>query len=149
MQYFLDKYMGGIPSQSFFDRYGLDAITWPVLHKPHPTNGNYFDPMQGQPGFLEARRVWSAQWHTESEDLPGQSCKTTRYRFVTPRGTLSMVTQSNEQTTWVTEYLIKEKRDIDLIGEYVTSPLCDVECVNRVAEEYGERGLVRSHKFRP
>jgi hypothetical protein len=145
MQYFLDKYEGGISSQEFFERYGLDAITWPVLHKPHPTNGDYFDPLQGQPGFLEGRRIWSAQWRTEAEDIPGQARKTTRYRFVTPRGALSMVTQSNAQTTWVAEYLIKEKRDIDLIAEYVTSPLCDVEGVNRVAEEYGERGLVRSH----
>src|SRR5215472_16408853 len=145
MQYFLDIYMGGISSQEFFQRYGLDAITWPVLHKPHPTNGDYFDLLQGQPGFLEARRIWSAQWRTESEDLPGQPYKTTRHRFVTPGGTLSMATQSNEQTTWVTEYAIKEKRDIELIGKYVTSPLCDVESINQVVEQYGERGVVRSH----
>ena len=56
-----------------------------------------------------------------------------------------MATQSNEQTTWVVEYPVKEKREIDLIGEYATHPLCDVEAANRVAEEYGERGLVRSH----
>lgn len=145
MQYFLDQYAGGISAQEFFERYGLDAITWPVLHKPHPTNGDYFDPLQGPPGFLEAHRIWSAQWRIESEDIPGQACRTTRYRFVTPRGILSMVTQSNEHTTWVTEYLIKEKSDVELIAEYATSPLCDVEGVNRIAEEYGERGLVRSH----
>jgi len=145
MQYFLDTYEGGISSQEFFERYGLDPITWPVLHKPQATNGDFIDPLQGEPGFLEARRVWSAQWRTESEEVSGQTCKTIRYRFVTPRGTLSMVTQSNEQTTWVTERLIKEKRDIDLIGEYVTSPVCDVEGINRIAKEYSERGLVRSH----
>jgi uroporphyrinogen decarboxylase len=145
MQYFLDKYLGGISSQKFFEHYGLDAITWPVLHKPAPGSGDYFDPLQGVPGFLEARRIWSNHWRTESEGVPGQSGTTLRYRFVTPKGTLSMVTQSNEQTTWVTEHLIKSKRDIDLIGEYVTSPCCDVEGVNRVAQEYGERGLVRSH----
>jgi len=71
--------------------------------------------------------------------------KITRYRFVTPKGTLSMVTESNDQTTWVTEHLVKSKRDIDLIGEFMTSPWCDVEGVNQVAEAYGERGLVRSH----
>jgi hypothetical protein len=64
---------------------------------------------------------------------------------VTPQGTLSMVTQSNEHTTWVTEHLIKSTRDIDLIGAYATSPVCDVEAVNQVAQEYGERGIVRSH----
>ena len=145
MQYFLDTYMSGISSQEFFEHFGLDAITWPVLHRPDPTRGEYSDPLQGAPGFLEARRVWSDQWRTESEDVPGQEYKTVRYRFVTPKGTLSMVTQSNEHTTWVSEYLIKEKRDIDLIGEYITYPLCDVEATNQIAEEYGERGIVRSH----
>jgi hypothetical protein len=145
MQYFLDKYLGGISSQEFFERFGLDAITWLVAHKPDTAKGDYYDPLQGEPGFLEARRIWSAQWRTESEELPGAVNKTTRYRFVTPKGTLSMVTESNEHTTWVAEHLIKSKRDIDLIGEFVTAPLCDVEAINKLAEQFGERGLVRSH----
>ena len=145
MQYYLDKYEGGISSQTFFERYGLDPIIWPVLHKPAPASGDYFDPLQGPPGFLEARRVWSDHWRVQAEDIPGAVQKITRYRFVTPKGTLSMVTESNDQTTWVTEHLVKSKRDIDLIGEFMTSPWCDVEGVNQVAEAYGERGLVRSH----
>ena len=145
MQYFLDKYLGGISSQEFFDRFGLDAITWVVAHKPDAAKGDYYDPLQGPPGFLEARRISSDQWRTESEDIPGEVYKTTRYRFVTPKGTLSMVTESNEHTTWVAEHLIKSKRDIDLIGEFVTLPLCDVEAINRLAAQFGERGLVRSH----
>jgi hypothetical protein len=56
-----------------------------------------------------------------------------------------MMTQSNDQTTWVIENLIKNKRDIDLIGEFATRPVCDVEAANRVSREYGQRGLVRSH----
>jgi hypothetical protein len=145
MQYFLDKYMAGISRQEFFEHFDLNAVTWPVLHKPDPARRDYFDPLQGAPGFLEARRIWSDQWRTESEDVLAEPGKTTRYRFVTPQGTLSMVTQSNEHTTWVTEHLIKSKRDIDLIGAYATSPVCDVEAVNQVAQEYGERGIVRSH----
>ena len=41
-----------------------------------------------------------------------------------------MATQSNEQTTWVVEPPVKEKRDIELIGEFATHPLCDVDAVN-------------------
>jgi uroporphyrinogen decarboxylase len=145
MQYFLDKYLGGISSQEFFDCFGLDAITWLVEHKPDPATGDYYDPLQGEPGFLEARRISSDQWRTESEEIPSEIYKTIRYRFVTPKGTLSMVTESNEHTTWVAEHLIKSKRDIDLIGEFATSPLCDVEAINKLAERFGERGLVRSH----
>jgi uroporphyrinogen-III decarboxylase len=145
MQYFLDKYFGGKSSQDFFEHFDLDAITWPVCHKPDVSQGDFFDPLQGPPGFLEARRIWSDRWQTFADNISTADCQATRYRFVTPKGTLTMATQSNEQTTWVVEYPVKEKREIDLIGEYATHPLCDVEAANRVAEEYGERGLVRSH----
>jgi len=145
MRYFLDRYMDGISNQDFFERFDLDAITWPVVQKPDPERGEYFDPHQGVPGFLEARRVWSDQWRIEEEKIPGQPSRKMRYRFVTPQGTLTMVTQSNEQTTWVTERLIKNKRDIDLIGEFATHPVCDVEAANRASREYGQQGLVRSH----
>ena len=56
-----------------------------------------------------------------------------------------MVLESDPYTAWVVEPLIKEKRDIDLIGEYVTAPKCDVAAVNRVAEAFGQRGLVRGY----
>jgi hypothetical protein len=51
--------------------------------------------------------------------------------------------QSNNYTAWRTECLIKNKNDIELISKYVTYPKCDVEQVNREAEEYGEKGIVR------
>ena len=139
MPYFLDKYMGGMSNQEFFEHFGLDPITWTVPHRPDPAAGEYFDPAQGAIGFLESRRIASDNWRVECEDVPGQAYADDRYRFVTPKGALSMVLQSNEHTAWVVEPLIKEKRDIDLIGEFVTAPKCDVEAVNRVG-----RGLRRA-----
>jgi hypothetical protein len=145
MQYYLDKYEGGISTPEFFDRYGLDPITWVVEHKPAPGTGDYDDPLQGVPGFLEARRIWNSGWRVEAKDVPDDTYKTQHYDFITPKGTLTMETQSNDQTTWVSECLVKNKRDIDLIGEFVPTPHCDVEAVNKKAEAYGDRGLVRSH----
>jgi len=134
MQYYLDKYEGGIPTQQFFDRHGLDPITWIVLHKPDPGTKDYYDPLHGEPAFLEASRVCSDQWRTEWEDIPGETYKTRRYRFVTPKGALTMVTQSNDQTTWVSEHPVKNKRDIDLIAQFATAPWCDVDATNRAVE---------------
>ena len=54
----------------------------------------------------------------------------TRYRFVTPRGELSMVLQANEHTAWLTERPIKENRDIDLLARFMPAPKCDVPAVN-------------------
>jgi hypothetical protein len=145
MPYFLNKYMGGMSAQEFFDHFGMDAIHWTVPHRPDPASGEYSDPLQGALDFLESRRVSTDQWRVEYEDIPHPKYKTTRYCFVTPKGILTMTLQTNEHTSWVVEHLIKEKKDIDLIGEYVTAPKCDVEAVNQTAAAYGDRGLIRGH----
>ena len=145
MPYFLDNYMNGISYDEFFDYFNLDPIRWLVPHKPDESQGEYYDEAQGDVDFLESQRISSDSWRLEFEDVPSAEYTTTRYTFITPQGRLSMVTQSNNYTTWVIEYLIKEKRDIDLIGEFATFPLCDVERVNAEADDFGERGLIRGH----
>ena len=143
--YFLQNVVH-LAEQDFYDRFGLDPILYLAPHLPNLAKGEYFDPDQGEIGFLESRRVASDQWRVRREDLPGRQYPATRWSFVTPKGTLSMVLESDRYSAWVVEHLIKEKRDIDLIGEFCTAPLCDVTTVNRAAETYGERGLVRSYE---
>ncbi|MBN1542507.1 hypothetical protein JW992_10205 [candidate division KSB1 bacterium] len=145
MQYFVDTYMNGISFQEFFDAFGLDPILWTVPHRPKHGSPEYIDPQQDKPGFLESERIISDNWRYTSRSVPDQEYPTTRHDFVTPRKTLSVVTQSNEQTTWVVEHLIKEKSDIEIIAEFASTPLCNVEAVNADAEAFGERGLIRGH----
>lgn len=71
--------------------------------------------------------------------------KTVRYRIITPKGTLTTVLQSNSYTTWVSEHLIKNKEDIEILAQYATTPKCDVDAVNKAADAYGDRGIVRGH----
>lgn len=143
MEYFLKKYMQGISSQEFFDYFDLDPILWVAAHKPREKEGEYYDPHQGEPGFLEPRRICSDNWRVETEDIPGTEYKTTRYLFITPQKTLSMVLQTTDCTSWIAERLVKEKTDIEIFAEYATCPICDVERLNHLAEDYGERGMVR------
>ena len=145
MPSFLDKYMQGISSLEFFDFLDLDAIVWVVPHMPNEKAGEFFDPLQGEIGFLESRRVATNSWRVEYQDIPGGDYQTTRYRFVTPKGELTMVLQADCHTAWVAEHLIKRKEDIDLIAEFATAPKCDADEVNRTAENFGERGIVRGH----
>ncbi|MCL2661270.1 MAG: hypothetical protein FWD64_12255, partial [Acidobacteriaceae bacterium] len=145
MPYFLDHSLNGMKEDAFWDAFGLDAIRWSVPHKPAPGSKDYADPEQGALGFLESRRVANDNWHIFPEDISAAGRKMTRYRFVTPRGELTMVVEDAEYTAWVTEPLIKNKRDIDLIADYVTSPVCDVDALNKVVDDFGERGLVRGH----
>ncbi len=145
MQYFLDRTMGGISKRGFLDHFGFDGILWTVPHRGDPDTGEYPDPSQGEVGFLESQRVSTDEWRIKWKELPDPEYRTVRYTFLTPKGTLSMVLQSNEYTAWVSEYLIKDRRDIDIIGEFVTAPKCDVEAVNLAADEVGDWGIVRGH----
>ncbi len=145
MPYFLDRYLGGVTAQHFFDDFGFDAIVWTVPHRPDPARGEYSDPLQGEPGFLESRRVSTDDWRVYSEDVSTTGRKRTRHRFVTPRGEISMTLEDAGYTAWVVEPLVKQKSDIDIIGQYATAPKCDVPAVNNVACAFGERGIVRGH----
>lgn len=143
MQYFLDTYMGGITYPEFFDHFGLDAYRWTLPLRPDSARGNYSAQAGSEPDAPTF--IVSDDWRVSRQRLPDPRYETVRYTISTPKGDLTTVLQSNEHTTWVTEHLIKDKRDIDLIGSYVTAPLCDVDQVNAEADDLGERGLIRGN----
>ena len=143
MPYFTQRYMNGIGSDAFFDAFGMDAIRWPLPVRADSSRGEYLDPTQGPPSFLQVSRVLSASWQIHATPLPDPTYTTTRFTIETPRGSLTTVTQANDYTEWVVERLIKDKRDLDIVAAYQTTPLCDVEQVRRVVKDFGERGIVR------
>jgi uroporphyrinogen decarboxylase len=145
MPYFLKQTMGGIDNEMFFATFGLDPIIWTVPHRADASRGDYLSPDQKTPGFLASARIENDMWKIREEGIAQDAYDTIRYSFDTLKGTLSMVLQSNELTSWVSERLIKEKKDIDLIRRYITQPLCDVDAVNVIADAWSERGLVRGH----
>ena len=145
MPYFLDRYMKGIDEMEFFKYFGIDPIKWIIAHTPDLEKGEYFDPEQGEPGFLEARRICTDNWKIKIDQLEGYNKNTQRFSIVTPEKTLSMILQSDVHSTWVKEYLIKEKKDIDVIAKYLPAPKCDVKIINDTADEIGDKALVRGH----
>ncbi len=145
MPSFLEKYMPGQSDQDFFNQFGFDPINWIIAYAPDESKGEYYDPLHKELGFLEAYRISSDNWRFNLEKLDGFKYETTRFNIITPKKTLSMVLQSDVHTTWVTEHLIKEKSDIEIIDEFMTCPKCDVDSINKVAQEYGDTGLIRGH----
>jgi uroporphyrinogen decarboxylase len=142
MPSFLKKYMNGISNDEFFETIGLDPIHWLMVYKPDESNGEYFDPTH-VPGYLEAHRIVTDNWRIEHEPVSDPRYETVRYKFITPKRTLTTVLQSNEHTSWVSERLIKDKSDIDIIAEYAVKPKCDVGAVNRESVSYSENGMLR------
>jgi len=143
MPYFLKKYMNNISHQAFFDYFKLDPILWINKLKPDESKGAYCEQSQQELDDMQPGVIFSDQWRIEQEEISGQQYHTVRYNFITPEKTLSMVLQSNEYTSWVSERLIKEKSDIEIIAKYRPEQICDVAAVNRKAEEFGDRGIVR------
>jgi hypothetical protein len=133
MPYFLKTYMGGMTELQFFDHFGLDAIHWTFPIEANRASG------QQQQG----RYIVTDSWRLDWEQMPDQEYATERYRIATPRGVLTGVLQSNQYTTWVKEYPIKQKRDIDLLADFMPLIYCDVGTVNSEARAFGERGIVR------
>lgn len=144
MRSYMAKNFPGKTDDDFFATFELDPIYWAQAHKPDPTSDAYFEPGH-VPGFLEAQRITSESWKFKHEDVTGQQYATVRHAIETPRKTLTMELQSNEFTAWVSERLIKEKSDIDLIAEFAPQPLCDIEVINRHADHYGDSTLIRGN----
>ncbi len=110
MPYFLQKYMDGINNREFFDTFGLDPIEWP--------------------NFVAYTPDQLANWRIEKTEHPDKNGTLTRFRVITPKKTLTMSVTSNHYTAWVTEHLIKEKSDIEILAAYMPAPHCEVEKQN-------------------
>jgi uroporphyrinogen decarboxylase len=115
---------GCATSMDFFDRFGLDAVRWTTpLARPLEGGGS--------------------GWRLEQEAIPDRDYRTTRYRFVTSSGTLTMLLQDDGRTAWVRERLLKSKGDLDILTAIAVDPVCEVPAVASAAAELGERGIVR------
>jgi hypothetical protein len=141
MRHFCDTYMGGMDNDAFFAHFGLDPIRWINPYRADEAAGEMLDPLREDP--FSPCPIVTPQWRLEREVLREDAPRAVRYRFVTPGGVLTMTTETNVYTTWLTEHLIKEKGDIDLLAAYLPAPKCDVEAVNREAARYGDRALIR------
>lgn len=146
MDYFRNTFMKGITNLEIFDHFGLDAIHWTAPVIPNFYAGDFYDPTDPPTNNpLHSRRIVNDKWLITTEVISNQEYTTTRYTINTPKGKLTTILQSNQYTTWVSEQLIKEKPDIDLIAEFCPHPICDVIQVNTEVEAFGDRGIIRGH----
>ncbi|MCL2034237.1 MAG: hypothetical protein FWG94_05840 [Oscillospiraceae bacterium] len=139
MSYFLDKYLQGMDTLTFLKTFGFDPIVWTNPIKPTANQ------------YMANDVLCSDDWRLSVTDIPGKPYITKRFTFATPKKELSTVVQYNEYTCWKAEPLVKEKSDIDIIAQYAPHPQCDVDEVNKLADEVGENALVRGFVtcFRP
>lgn len=132
-QWHLDNYMSGMDALSAFKAVGLDASI------------QYFEAM-GQFWIPDAEKyiVQTPQWRDEIQVVDSDpNNKLLHHRIATPGGILTYKTAGNLETTWITEYLIKNPEDIDLIEEYMPVAKLDKEKVAAEYDAVGDAGILR------
>lgn len=120
--YHLERYLDGIDALAAFKRFGLDAALTcaPIIE------------------------TQSADWQittTESRNADGN--RVFRTTITTPDGALTQTAEQNAQTIWLTEHLIKNRDDVDLIDRYMPVPTLDRDAVTREYERLGDDGILR------
>jgi len=132
-QYHLDHYMEGMDALSAFQATGMDASI------------QYFEAM-GQFWIPNAEKyiLQTPEWREEIEVIdPNPNHKILHYTITTPEGTLTYKTGGNPTTTWITEYLIKNHDDIDLIRKYMPVPKLDRTQVTLAYDAVEDDGILR------
>lgn len=116
MNHFLNTYMDGCHYLEFFEKMGMDPVFW-------------VDDWRIAPQMDE-------NWRIEKVELPDPRYFTQRYYIHTPAKTLTMVIQSNKYTSWVSEKLLKDKKDIDILAAYMPAQVAHKEIVQKAAAEH-------------
>ena len=131
--YHLDTYLGGITPLQAFQKFGMDAAV------------QYFEDM-GQFWLVNAdfAKFSTPEWRDEVTVVSNDpDARVNHHRIVTPEGVLTYKTAGDRKTTWITEYLIKQDEDIELIRKYMPVPSLDPAPLARVYDEVGDKGIVR------
>ena len=132
-QYHLDNYMDGRDALDAFEATGMDASI------------QYFEAM-GQFWIPNAEKyaLQTPEWQDQITVVdPNPQNKIVHHRIVTPKGVLTYKTGANPTTTWITEYLIKRREDIDLIEQYMPVARLDHQAIRREYDRIGEAGILR------
>lgn len=131
--YHLNKYMGGISDIEAFKKCGMDAQI------------QYFEDM-AQFWLVDAdfTKVNTSTWKDEPEIISNNpENRVTYHKITTPEGILTYKTAGNTKTTWITEYLIKQDEDIELIRKYMPVPRLNLEPIAKKYDEIGDAGILR------
>jgi uroporphyrinogen-III decarboxylase len=131
-KYHLDKYLDGISDIDAFEQFGFDA------------QAQYFGDVGQFAEGSAAIESSTAQWRIQADVISKEpDNRMVHYEIDTPEGTLTYKTAGNTKTTWVTEYMVKRDRDIELIGKYMPVPKMNLRAVSDLYDRLGDRGILR------
>jgi len=131
--YHLEKYMGGISDLEACKQVGFDAQI------------QYFEEMaQFWVVNADFEKFNTREW----QDIPNiisndPDNRQVHHTIVTPEKNLTYKTAGDRKTTWITEYLIKNDEDIQLIKKYMPVPKLNLAPIAKKYAEVGDDGILR------
>jgi uroporphyrinogen-III decarboxylase len=131
--YHLDKYLGGISDLEAFEITGMDAQI------------QYFEDM-AQFWLVDAdfTKLNTKQWKDQPEVVSDDpDSRIIHHTIATPDGNLTYKTAGDRKTTWITEYLVKNDEDIEIIKKHMPVPKLDLQPVSEKYDEIGDAGILR------
>ena len=131
--YHLEKYMGGISDLEANKKLGFDAQI------------QYFEEMaQFWIADADFTKMNTKTWKDIPEiisDNPDN--RIVHHTIETPGGDLTYKTSGDRKTTWITDYLIKQDEDIQLIKKYMPVPKLSLEPIVKKYDKVGDNGILR------
>lgn len=131
--YHLDKYLGGISELEACKKIGFDAQI------------QYFEDMaQFWVTHADFQKFNTKNWTDIPEVIKDDpDDRKVHHTIETPEGKLTYKTAGDRKTTWITEYLIKQDEDIQLIKKYMPVPKLNLEPLSKIYDEVGDDGILR------
>lgn len=131
--YHLDTYLGGMDALEAFRVCGLDASI------------QYFEAM-GQFWLPQAtaNTLATPEWREELQvERDDPDDRRVNHTIDTPGGRLTYKTGGNRTTTWITEYLIKQPEDLEMVEKYLPVATLDRKAVAGEYDRVGDAGILR------
>jgi hypothetical protein len=132
-QYHLDTCLPGLDALAAFKVTGMDAAI------------QYFEAM-GQFWIPNAEKyiVQAPDWQEDVQVINSNPQKRIVHHTIrTPGGVLTYKTESDLTTTWITEYLVKRPKDIELIDKYMPVARLNKTKVAAAYDAVGDAGILR------
>ena len=129
--YHLNHYLNGVSDLEAFRMFGMDAAI------------QYFAKM-GQFWLPEVPQMpQTPDWRVTIDVVKNTAGhRILRYRVVTPKGELTDATEGNEQTTWFSEYMVKQPEDLERL-RYIPVSKLDEDGVAKAYDSVGDDGILR------
>ena len=137
--YHLNHYLNGMDELSAFKKFGLDAMIESF------DSQTMFLAEQHEAHIRRDALYNTKEWINEAKIISNDP-KVIEHIIHTPKGDLTYITSGNEMSTWMLEFPIKNKEDVELL-KYKPVPKLNKEEISKIYDSIGDAGVHRGYAW--